>query len=428
MKRKFVIICLVMLIVAIVISVVIVFNTNEKNKNTHEVNEPIDITWWHTLDSQYDEYIEKIISEFNNTHKNITVHAEYVGSWNDINEKLVMANAAGNNLPAVAVCNTKFIASYADNGLFEDLNKYIKDTKYDVSDFAEGMYSIGTYNGKQVALPFLHNTQVVYYNKTALENNNLTLPTEFSNVDSFLNEVKKKTGMTPLSMQSLDFYYGTIYRNSGVKIISDDGSDLNSEKSLEITSQIKNWCENGLVSWLQGNSASNDMKQSFYNQESFAVLHNSSALPTYMKKCNFEVGMAWYPAVNGVAHGDMGGGVIGIPAKNDQKTKDAAWIFIQYLCDKDVNTELSIKTGNIPIRKSAVESPVISEYIKKYPEYKKLYDNLQNIYPPIINSHASEIVKVWQNYMNKVMLQYENPKEMMNAAVKEINEILENSK
>ena len=420
MKKRILLLCLII----IVIAAIIVYCTNFKGKNIHEINEPIDITWWHTLDSQYNEYIEKVVSEFNNTHENITVHAEYIGSWNDINEKLVTANVTGNELPAVAVCNTKFIASYGENGLFEDLNSYIKDTKYSVKDFSEGMYSIGTYNGKQIALPFLHNTQVVYYNKTALENNNLTLPSEFSDVDAFFKEVKDKTSMIPLSMQSLDFYYGTIYRNSGVKIVSEGASDLNSEKSIEVTNQIKNWCENGFVSWLQGTSASNDMKQSFYNQESFAVLHNSSALPTYIDKCNFEVGMAWYPAVNGNANADMGGGVIGIPAKNDQKTKDAAWIFIQYLCDNDVNSGLSIETGNIPIRKSAVNSDAVKEYIEKYPEYKTLYNNLDKIYPPFINSHASEIVKVWQNYMNKIMLQHEDTTEMLNTAVKEINEIL----
>lgn len=427
MNKKNVIYAISGLVLLIVVIVAFTFMYKANLARKHDVNEPIEITWWHTLDSQYNDYISEIVDKFNQSNENITVKAEYMGSWSDINEALVAANASGTGLPAVAVCNTKFIAAYGDNNLFEDLTSYIDDTNYNISDFEKGIYSIATYGGKQIALPFLHNTQVIYYNKTIAKQYNLNIPKEFSEVDAFFKEVKEKTGMTPLSMQSLDFYYGTIYRNSEVNIIKGNKSDLNSTKSIEITTLAREWCKEGLISWLQGTDASSNMKQAFYDQKTFAVLHNSSALPTYIKNCNFEVGIAWYPGVNGVSHGDMGGGVIGIPSKNSQEVKNAAWMFIKYLCGEDINAEICIKTGNIPTRKSALNSSVVKDYLNTYPEYKVLYDNLDNIYPPFIHRSASEIVKVWQNYMNKVMLEYADPTEMLNNATKEINEILEES-
>ncbi len=427
MKKKIILTLLILLVVGIGIFLGLNYLKNNKANVSYDVSAPIEIAWWHTLDSQYDEYIATIVKKFNESQDKITVHAEYMGSWNDINEALVAANAASKGLPAVAVCNTKFLAAYGESGLFEDLTNYISGTNYDVSDFAEGIYSTATYNGKQVAMPFLHNTQVIYYNKTMAQKYNLKIPAKLSDVDSFFKNVKSKTGVTPLSMQSLDFYYGTIYRNAGVDIISNDKCDLNSEESINITAQFKNWCDAGLVSWLQGTDASSNMKQAFYNEKTFAVLHNSSALPTYIENCDFEVGMAWYPGVNGVAKADLGGGVIGIPSKNNQETKNAAWVFIQYLCGEELNAELSIKTGNVPTRKTALASDDIKEYLSEYPEYKTVYDNLENIYPPIIHQSASEIVKIWQNYMNKVMLDAAEPTEMMNNATKEIDEILNES-
>ena len=132
----------------------------------YEVTEPITITWWHALESQYDELVADVVKKFNATQKLITVEAQYIGSYKDINEALVAAHAAGTGLPAVAVANTDYVASYGDSGLYENLDPYIAGTDYDVDDFSAGLLLSSQYNGKQVALPFLHSTQVIYYNKT----------------------------------------------------------------------------------------------------------------------------------------------------------------------------------------------------------------------------------------------------------------------
>ena len=132
----------------------------------YEVTEPITITWWHALESQYDELVADVVKKFNATQKLITVEAQYIGSYKDINEALVAAHAAGTGLPAVAVANTDYVASYGDSGLYEDLDPYIAGTDYDVDDFSAGLLLSSQYKGKQVALPFLHSTQVIYYNKT----------------------------------------------------------------------------------------------------------------------------------------------------------------------------------------------------------------------------------------------------------------------
>lgn len=70
---------------------------------SYEVTEPITITWWHALEDQYSDTVEKVVEDFNNSQDLITVQAEYVGSYSDVNEALVAAHAAGNGLPAITV-------------------------------------------------------------------------------------------------------------------------------------------------------------------------------------------------------------------------------------------------------------------------------------------------------------------------------------
>ena len=100
---------------------------------------PITITWWHALEEQYTDTVEQIVNDFNNSQDLITVQAEYVGSYSDVNEALVAAHAAGSGLPAITVANTPYVAEYGAGGLTEDLTPYIEATGYDVEDFGDGM-------------------------------------------------------------------------------------------------------------------------------------------------------------------------------------------------------------------------------------------------------------------------------------------------
>ena len=140
----------------------------------YEVTEPITIKWWHALEDQYSATVDKVVSDFNNSQDLITVEAEYIGSYTKLNEALVAAHAAGTDLPAVTVANTPYVAEYGAGGLTEDLTPYIKASGYDIEDFGDGMIEAAKYNGKQVSLPFLISTQIMYYNKDMADEMGIT--------------------------------------------------------------------------------------------------------------------------------------------------------------------------------------------------------------------------------------------------------------
>jgi len=391
-----------------------------------ESNNEIEVVWLHNLDSGNQEFVDFLVNGFNETHPGIKIIPQFGGNWNELNESLVMANASDNGqIPGVAMCNTKFIAAYGNSGLFEDLNPYIEKTNYDVSTIPAGVFGIGNVNGRQIAMPFLNNTQVIYYNKSVADEYGLEIPKDFDKWDEFFHEVKEKTGMKPLAMQSLDFYYGTIYRNAGVTIVKDGECDLNSEPAIKITTQFQNWVKEGLVDWLSGSDASANMRQGFYDKQTFMVFHNSSALFNYMEKCDFEVGMGWFPGFNGVYNGDMGGGVIGIPSKNSQEVKDAAWQFIEYLENPELSSVYVIEAACLPSRTTSIGSPEITAYLEEYPAYKTLFDNFENITPPFIHEGATQICKTWQNYMNMIMLEGADVDETSNEMAHEIKGIMD---
>ena len=395
----------------------------------YEVTEPITIVWWHALEDQYSDLVNEVVDGFNASQDLVTVEAQYIGAYKDVNEALVAAHAAGTGLPAVAVANTDYVASYGDSGLYEDLDPYIAGTGYDVDDFSAGLLLSSQYKGKQVALPFLHSTQVIYYNKTMADANGWKIPEKIEDFTPFLAEVHSKKGIYGTVVPGWDqWYFETLYLNEGVQIITDDNDcDLSSDAALGVTKMIKGWCDAGDAYFASGTDASATMRQNFYDQKTFSVMHTSSLYNNYVSKCpDFEVGMAWYPAATtGDKNSEVGGCVLGIPSKNDQATKNAAWQFLQFLCGKEVNMEWAEGTGYLPTRNSVLDTEEGKKFLEKKPAFQCIFDNLNLINPRIQNAAWSELATTWKNYMEIMMNQGGDVTSGSNDMVTEINEILE---
>ena len=299
----------------------------------YEVTEPITIKWWHALEDQYSSIVEQVVNDFNSSQDLITVEAEYIGSYSELNEALVAAHAAGAGLPAITVANTPYVAGYGASGLTENLDPYIAATGYDIEDFGNGMIEAAKYNGTQVSLPFLISTQIMYYNKDKVDELGIKLPETWADMDEFMEAgtVKAADGTTEQYATIIpgwdQWYFETFYLNQGVKIINDDqvSTDLNGDKAVEIASKLKEWCDNGYTYWTgTAGDASSNMRQNFISGKALSVVHTTSLYNTYVDQVDFEVGMHWLPGAE-TKNQEIGGCVVLIPSKNDQATKNAAW-------------------------------------------------------------------------------------------------------
>ncbi len=399
----------------------------------YEVTEPITIQWWHALEDQYAQTVAEVVEGFNTSQDLVTVEPVYVGNYAAVNEALVAAHAAGTGLPAITVANTPYVAEYGAGGLCEDLKPYAEATGYDLSDFGAGMLAATAYGDKQVALPFLISTQVIYYNKNMADELGVTIPEKFADLDAFLEKVSVVNNGTTerygMAVPGWDqWYFETFFLNSGVKIVNDDqvSTDLGSEASIELIKKFKEWCEKGYVFWADGADASSVMRQSFIDGKSFCVSHTSSLYNTYVDKCSFEVGMSWLPAGD-TKDQEIGGSMILIPAKNDQATKNAAWQFLMYLCGKEVNMKWASETGYMPTRNSVLATEEGVKFLEEKPAFQCIFDNLDLIYPRIQHPGWSQLATIWKNYMSEIMIEDVDVDAMVEDMADEINEVLEDA-
>lgn len=401
-----------------------------KEKKSYEVKEPVSIVWWHALEKQYDQTVADVVDGFNNSQNLVKVTAEYIGNYSAVNEALVAAHAAGTVLPGVCVANTPYVAEYGAGGLAEDLTPYIKATKFDIDDFGSGLIAATSYKNKQISLPFLISTQVMYYNKTMADKLGVSVPEKFSDMEDFLKKVSKispdGTEVWGTIIPGWDqWYFETFFLNNGVKIITDSNkTDLDGTASVETIKTMNRWIQNGTAYFAVGKDASSSMRQKFIENKAFSVLHTSSLYNTYVKKCNFEVGMSWFPAAD-TKKQEIGGCVLLIPSKNSQAVKNASWQFLQYLCSKDINMKWARETGYIPTRKSVLETEEGIEFLKQKPAFKCIFDNLDLIEPRIQNKKWSQLAKIWMNSLAEMFIEKTDIDKSVTVMASEINEVLE---
>ena len=214
--------------------------------NPYAVTEPITIEWWHSNEDQYTDFIQELAAQFHEEYPLITVKPVYIGSGTVLAEKLIAA-IQGDAVPAVSQVNVSYLAEYFDSGVCTDLEPYFKAYGIDKDDFVKGYRKTATResDGHMYSLPFLASTQVIYYNKTVVKDEGLTIPTKWEDMDAFMKAATKFNDDGTTARWAFVFggwgtnYFETLFTNYGVEVIKEDGTcGLADPISIEITNQI----------------------------------------------------------------------------------------------------------------------------------------------------------------------------------------------
>lgn len=404
----------------------------------YDVTEPITITWWHAHESSFQPDLDYIVNKFNAENgMGITVVPQYIGSYTEINTQFIAAAAAGTGtVPALVTCNTSYPAGYGADGLCEVLDPYIDAFEYDVEDFGEGLIASTSYDGEQIALPYLISTQCIFYDKTAAETEGITIPKTFAEMDEFLQKATlfnddgttKRYGTV---FGGWDYwYYEMFYKNNGVQCVLPDGTtDVNSPKAVEITTKIKEWIDKGYAYYAYGTGASTNMRELFWTDRgAFSVCHTTSMYDTYVKQVGdkFEVGMAWQPNSDGESFkSEVGGSAILIPAAASQAEKNAAWQFLMYLCTPEVNLYWADKTGYFPTRQSVQGTPEYEEYLTRKPAMADIVAMAGWINPRNQNPAYDACANLWRTALYEIFNNNAPIQETLDQLAVEIQETLD---
>jgi sn-glycerol 3-phosphate transport system substrate-binding protein len=397
-----------------------------------EETTPITIQYWHSHPETQLEGMKLMISEFNKKYPYITVEPVYQGSYDELSRKLTAAMAA-KEVPAITVSENSLMPNLALNGALMDLGPYIKRDKFDVTDFSKGMLEAYALDGKQYGIPFVVSTNSLVYNKTMFDKEGIKPPETWAEVAEFGKKVVQKQGdkITRYGFTvnlSGPWDYEPWILNGGGSIITKDGkSGVDQPESFKFMKQFQEWKKDGTMYYTHGKGGTDTAKQMFLDGQLGMFEISSSGLKWYQDNAKFEIGAAFLPGdKRRVA--EIGGASLVIMDMAEQKQKEAAWKFLQFVTGAENNIKFVEALGYLPTRKSAVSSAQGQEFFKKYPYMKNIFDHFDDVISRPQHPGFSETKASTQKAIDRIVLENMDVEVSFKQSAKEVNDILKEYK
>lgn len=399
MKKVFAIVLLLAIVVAS-LSVFVACGGNTTIGANFDVPEggydgsEVTIMFYHTMGQTLTPVLDSAIERFNKLYPNIHVEYDSVGGYDDVRDQIKTEINAGNQ-PNIAYCYPDHVALYNMSGAVVQLdnliNSEIEITRNDgttevlgltdaqIADFIEGYYNEGKTFGDDFmyTLPMSKSTEVLYYNKTFFEENNLSVPTTWDEMEALCRKIKTiDPQSTPLGYDSEANWFITMCEQMGSGYTSSDPSNhfiFDNDQNKDFIKKIRTWFKDGLFTTqeIYGTYTSGLFTDTTLKSRSYMSI-GSSAGATHQRpdadangKYPFEVGIAPIPQLDksnpkAISQGPS----LCIFNKENSQEVVASWLFVKFLTTEiEFQAEFSKASGYIPVLKSVSSNAVYSEFI-----------------------------------------------------------------
>ncbi len=375
-------------------------------------DEPVTITFSHTMGANLQGVLETYIAEFNKLYPNITVEHLSAGGWSDINGT-INTEIAGGTQPNIAYCYPDHVAMYniakavvtLDNLIASDFvipgtNEVLGLTAEQKADFVESYYNEGLVygDGLMYTMPLNKSTEVLYYNKTFFDEHNLTVPTTWEEMwDTCEKILAIDPGCYPLGYDAEDNWFITLCEQMKTGYTSPTGDQylFNNDANKELMKELRGYYEKGYFTTqeLFGSYTSNLFVESTPKNEqglpvndhiymcvgsSGGASYQMSSKDTDLEagKFGFEVGVAPIPQADASNKKVISQGPSLCILKGANTTDQeimASWLFVKFLCTNiEFQAEFSMTSGYMPVLKSVTENETYAAWLAEANGYEKL--------------------------------------------------------
>ena len=358
-------------------------------------NTSVEITFTHTMGANLQGVLNNYIEEFNKIYPNITITHQSAGGWGDINGQ-INTEIAGGNQPNIAYCYPDHVAMYNIAKAVVKLDSLIESdaavtgtdeiiglTDAQKADFIESYYNEGLVYGDDYmyTMPLNKSTEVLYYNKTFFEENNLTVPTTWEELWATCAKIKEiDPECYPLGYDAEDNWFITLCEQmkTGFTSAADGGQYLfNNAENKAFVKELREYYQKGYFTTqeLYGGYTSNLFVEQ-QDTNCYMCVGSSGGASYQMSNGDtddgtyaFEVGVAPIPQANPdnqkvISQGPSLCILRGANTTDEQVI--ASWLFVKFLCTNvDFQAEFSMTSGYMPVLKSVTENENYAAWLAK---------------------------------------------------------------
>lgn len=358
--------------------------------------------------------IERMVTEFEASHPNITIELQYVNSDNALQKATVALQ--GGEQPDISYQYGTNMPQLATSPMLVDLTERVNAAEYDWNDFFEGERAVATVDGRVLGVPALVDNLAVVYNKDLFAAAGVPEPTNDwtwadlrSAAAAVTDPANKVFGLVfPAdASETMVWQYIAMLWAAGGDILNEDNTEaiFNQAPGVQAAQTLVDINDDGSM-YLDYQPDSGKYGQLFNAGKIGMVITGPWDLGGFP---DVNYGVVYMPAfAAGGSHETIAGPDNWVIFDNGPERVDAAWEFLSYMTSPDQVLQDSLDTSHMPTRASVAQMPEFQEFYAKYPGTEVFVDNLNNVlkarpqipqYPRISTALGQALVAALQGDM-----------------------------
>jgi sn-glycerol 3-phosphate transport system substrate-binding protein len=401
--------------------------------------EPVTITFWNAMSGSRGEVVDDLVNSFNEKNPDITVEAEYTGSYAETLTKALAAYKAGDAPTIVQVYEVGTQTMLDSDAIVPvyTLNQGEVDWN-EVVDPIRKYYSI---DGNLYCMPFNSSTAMLYYNRDMFEAAGLdpdSPPTTWAELeedakaimDAGVAEGGFSMGWPAWILEQMFAYHDQLYANhdNGRSGLADEVY-VNSDFGDMVLTEWQRMADEGVLVYGGRTYKANDP---FLAGQFPFLFQSTSSLAGILKKADFAVGTAFLPRFDGdygKGNSVVGGGCLWVMDTATPGQQAAAWEFLKYTFTPERAIAWHKGTGYFPTSNTAYEMLKEEGWFEEEPNHATAFDQiLSGADTPaalgVLLGNFVQIRDIMGTAIEEVVVNGQDPQETLDKAAAEANQVL----
>ncbi|GEM_PF-87446 len=343
----------------------------------------VTVNYWDAFSGTNGKAIQELAKQFNSSQSDVTVNYQFQGSYEEVAQKIAAALAAHQAPDAAILSDVWWTKYYLDDAILA-LDPFLKQERVDPTGYVESFYSEGVKNGKNYWLPFARSTPLFYYNADVFTQAGVPplktwddlvsvgpklMGTAANGAQRYAFANANGNSYIAWVFQPLNWAFGGEYSDADFKMhFTDEATIAAGQYFSDLVNKQK----------LANNPT--DVVAAFNNGLTATALMSTASLAGIEQTSKFKVGTSFLPTEKQFGCCTGGAGMT-LFKSSPAATQQAAFKWMAFATGEASTIYWSQNTGYMPVQKSALTSPKMTDFYTKHPNFKTAVDQLPKTRP-----------------------------------------------
>ncbi|WP_274364003.1 ABC transporter substrate-binding protein [Paenibacillus thermotolerans] len=409
----------------------------EPAADTETPAEPVKVTFWHSFGGELGKVADKLVADFNASHKDVQVEAVFQGTYDESLNKLktTFGTDTGPTMIQVYEIGSRFMI---DTGAITPVQKFIDADGYDVSGLEENILGYYTFDNQLYSMPFNTSNPILYYNKDMFKAAGLDPENPPKTYEEVAAAAKALTqdGRYGASFAIYGWFMEQFHANAGVDYLNNgNGRTALATESLvggDVGVKTMEWWK-GMIddgTMLNLGRKTADTKTAFAAGQVGMILDSTAGLRGIVDAVGgkFEVGTGFLPKPADAQEGGVivGGASLWVMNNRPEAEQKGAWEFMKFLAAPEQQAYWHVNTGYFPITKAAYDQELVKQNFEQFPQFQTAVDQLHATRLTTATQGAvmgvfPEARQIVETAMEEAINGAKSPKDALGAAAADIS-------